>query len=89
MVIAARKSWRLGYRLRTGWESCAEWGRVFEAIRETGFGGWLTIESFGSNAPEIATAAAIWRDLAVTTEAVAFDGIGFLREMAAGPPAAH
>jgi hypothetical protein len=39
--------------------------------------------------PEIAPAAAIWRDLAVTPEAVAFDGIGFLREMAAGPPAAH
>jgi D-psicose/D-tagatose/L-ribulose 3-epimerase len=59
-----------------------EWGPVFEAIRETGFDGWLTIESFGSNIPEIATAAAIWRDLAATPEAVAFDGIGFLKEMA-------
>ena len=60
-----------------------EWTQVFEAIREMGFDGWLTIESFGANIPEIAAAAAIWRDLAVTPEAVAFEGIGFLREMAA------
>lgn len=66
-----------------------EWEQVFQAIRETGFDGWLTIESFGSNVPEIATAAAVWRDLAATPEAVAFDGIGFLRKMAAGHSAAH
>ena len=36
---------------------------MFEVIEEIGFDGWLTIESFGSNIPEIAAAAAIWRDL--------------------------
>jgi D-psicose/D-tagatose/L-ribulose 3-epimerase len=56
---------------------------VFQGIREIGYDGWLTIESFGSNLPEIAAAAAIWRDLAATPEAVAFDGVGFLRKMAA------
>jgi D-psicose/D-tagatose/L-ribulose 3-epimerase len=60
-----------------------EWAQVFQAIREIGYDGWLTIESFGSNLPEIAAAAAIWRDLAATPEAVAFDGVGFLRKMAA------
>jgi D-psicose/D-tagatose/L-ribulose 3-epimerase len=60
-----------------------EWAQVFQAIREIGYDGWLTIESFGSNLPEIAAAAAIWRDLATTPEAVAFDGVGFLRKMAA------
>ncbi len=60
-----------------------EWGPVFAAIREIGYDGWLTIESFGANVPEIAAAAAIWRDLAVTPETVAFEGIGFLRAMAA------
>ena len=60
-----------------------EWASVFEAINEVGFDGWLTIESFGSNIPEIATAAAIWRDLAATPESVAFDGIGFIKAMAA------
>jgi len=66
-----------------------EWLQVFEAIRETGFDGWHPIESFGSNVPETATAGATWRDLAATPEAAAFDGIGFLRKMAAGHPAAH
>jgi D-psicose/D-tagatose/L-ribulose 3-epimerase len=56
-----------------------EWEQVFEALREIGYDGWLTIESFGSNITEIAAAAAIWRDLASTPEAVAFDGIGFLK----------
>jgi D-psicose/D-tagatose/L-ribulose 3-epimerase len=63
-----------------------EWPQVFEAIRESGYDGWLTIESFASNMPEIASAAAIWRDLAATPETVAFDGIAFLREMAANYP---
>ena len=59
-----------------------EWEPVFAALREINYDGWLTIESFGSNITEIAAAAAIWRDLAVTPEAVAFDGIGFLKRMA-------
>jgi D-psicose/D-tagatose/L-ribulose 3-epimerase len=59
-----------------------EWAEVFNALHEIGYDGWLTIESFGSNLPEISAAAAIWRDLASTPEAVAFDGIGFLRKMA-------
>jgi D-psicose/D-tagatose/L-ribulose 3-epimerase len=63
-----------------------EWDAIFEAIRDTGYDGWLTIESFGANIPEIAAAAAIWRDLAATPEAVAFDGIGFLRDMAGKYP---
>ena len=60
-----------------------EWAEVFAAIREIGYDGWLTIESFASNLPEIAAAAAIWRDLAAKPEAVAFDGIGFLKKMSA------
>jgi len=60
-----------------------EWGPVFDALREIGYDDWLTIESFGSNITEIAAAAAIWRDLAATPEAVAFDGIRFLKQMAA------
>lgn len=61
-----------------------EWPQVFAALGEIGYDGWLTIESFGSNVKEIAAAAAIWRDLASTPEAVAFDGIKFLQEMTAG-----
>jgi D-psicose/D-tagatose/L-ribulose 3-epimerase len=61
-----------------------EWPEVFAALRDIGYDGWLTIESFGSNITEIAAAAAIWRDLAATPEAVAFDGLEFLKKMAAG-----
>jgi len=60
-----------------------EWEQVFAALGEIGYDGWLTIESFGSNIREIAAAAAIWRDLAATPEAVAFDGIRFLKRMTA------
>ena len=60
-----------------------EWAEVFAAIREIGYDGWLTIDSFASNLPEIAAAAAIWRDLAAMPEAVAFDGIRFLKKMTA------
>jgi D-psicose/D-tagatose/L-ribulose 3-epimerase len=58
-----------------------EWESVFEAIRGIGYDGWLTIESFCSTLPEIAAATAVWRDLAATPDAVAFDGIWFLKKM--------
>jgi D-psicose/D-tagatose/L-ribulose 3-epimerase len=60
-----------------------EWVQIFEAINQSGYDGWLTIESFAYNLPEIAGAAAIWRDLAATPESVAFDGVAFLKRMAA------
>lgn len=55
------------------------WGPVLSAIKATGYDGWLTIESFGFNIPEISGAAAIWRDLASTPSAIAFDGVKFLK----------
>jgi D-psicose/D-tagatose/L-ribulose 3-epimerase len=55
------------------------WPGVFSAIKDIGYDGWVTIESFGGQIKEIAAAACIWRDLAVTTEAIAWDGVRFLR----------
>lgn len=60
-----------------------EWAQVFEAIGQIGYDGWITIESFAYNLPEIAGAAAIWRDLAKSPEAIAFEGVAFLKRMAA------
>ncbi|MCC6366406.1 MAG: sugar phosphate isomerase/epimerase [Bryobacterales bacterium] len=57
-----------------------EWGPVFSAIREVGYDGWFTIESFGFNLPEISGAAAIWRDLAPTPDAIAYQGLKFLKQ---------
>ncbi|MGH9674804.1 MAG: sugar phosphate isomerase/epimerase family protein, partial [Bryobacteraceae bacterium] len=55
------------------------WSAVFGVLRETGYDGWLTIESFGSTISEIATAAAIWRDHAGSADESAFEGVKFLR----------
>jgi D-psicose/D-tagatose/L-ribulose 3-epimerase len=60
-----------------------EWREVFEALQELHYNGWLTIESFNSNLPEIAAATAIWRDLATPPESIALEGIHFLKQMTA------
>lgn len=57
-----------------------EWKAVFKALRDLNYNGWLTIESFGFNMPEIAAAAAIWRDLADTPDAIAMEGLKFLKK---------
>ncbi len=61
-----------------------EWPQVFAAFREAGYDRWAVIESFGSNIPEIAAAACIWRDLASNAESIASDGLAFLRSLRAG-----
>jgi D-psicose/D-tagatose/L-ribulose 3-epimerase len=57
-----------------------EWPEVFAALKEIKYDGWLTIESFGFALGELAAAAAIWRDLASSPEAIAFEGVKFLKE---------
>jgi D-psicose/D-tagatose/L-ribulose 3-epimerase len=52
---------------------------VFEALRETGYNGWLTIESFGFALGGIAAAASIWRDIERTPDDIAFEGLKFLK----------
>jgi D-psicose/D-tagatose/L-ribulose 3-epimerase len=64
-----------------------EWAAVFQALRDTGYDGWLTIESFGSALPELSAAAAIWRDIEPAAGRIAFDGIEFLKRNWAQPGA--
>jgi D-psicose/D-tagatose/L-ribulose 3-epimerase len=56
-----------------------EWNDVFEVLTQIGYDRWVVIESFGSRIPEIAKAACIWRDLAPSSEAIAFEGLAFLK----------
>jgi D-psicose/D-tagatose/L-ribulose 3-epimerase len=56
-----------------------EWTDVFAALDRIGYDRWMVIESFGSMIPEIAKAACIWRDLAPSSEALAFEGLAFLK----------
>jgi len=57
------------------------WREVFAVLREIGYDGWANIESFNSTIADIAAATSIWRDLAPTPQAIAFDGIKFLKRL--------
>jgi D-psicose/D-tagatose/L-ribulose 3-epimerase len=59
-----------------------EWESVFAAIRQLGYNGWLTIESFGFALGDLSAAAAIWRDIESSPSAIAYEGIRFLRQAA-------
>jgi D-psicose/D-tagatose/L-ribulose 3-epimerase len=60
------------------------WAEFFSTVAELGYDRWMTIESFGFSLGELSTAAAVWRDLASTPDAIAFEGVTFLRAHAAG-----
>ena len=57
-----------------------DWDGFFAAVADIGYDGWLTIESFGFALGELSAAAAIWRDLASTPDAIASEGLEFLRK---------
>jgi len=58
-----------------------DWRGVLEALKDIGYNGWLTIESFAQPDPDLA-AAAIWRDLAPSGDELAKQGLGFIRRLA-------
>jgi len=57
-----------------------EWNDVFAALRDIGYDGWFTIESFGFALGGISAAASIWRDLAKSPDDIAFEGVKYLRK---------
>jgi len=58
------------------------WRDVFAALRDIGYDGWLNIESFSSEIADLAAATSIWRDLAPSPEAIAFEGLTFITRSA-------
>jgi len=50
------------------------WPETYAAIKQSGYDGWLTIESFGRGLPDLAAATKVWRDFAESPEAVYRDG---------------
>jgi D-psicose/D-tagatose/L-ribulose 3-epimerase len=58
-----------------------EWKDIFTALREIGYDGWITIESFARPEPELAAAAAIWRDLAPSGDELASEGLRFIKAL--------
>jgi len=65
-----------------------DWPGVFAALRDLRYDGWVTIESFGFALGDISAAASVWRDLAPSAEAIAFEGVEFLKRGMAGASAA-
>lgn len=57
------------------------WRHIADAIVDVGYTGPICIESFTSENQTIARAAAIWRPLERSQDAIATDGIAFLRRL--------
>jgi D-psicose/D-tagatose/L-ribulose 3-epimerase len=55
------------------------WDEVKQALADINYDGPVVIESFTADAKSIAKAAAIWRKLAPSQDALAQDGLAFLR----------
>lgn len=58
-----------------------DWRSVFLALKEIGYDGWMTIESFAQPEPDLAAAAAIWRDLAPSGDDLARQGLQFAKTL--------
>ena len=59
------------------------WDTITAALREIGYDGAVVIDSFTPDNQPIAHAAAIWRHLAETQDALAPDGLAFLQRVLA------
>ncbi|WDZ82881.1 sugar phosphate isomerase/epimerase family protein [Micromonospora cathayae] len=58
-----------------------DWSRFFAMLGTTGYRGAVCIESFTGENETIATAASIWRPLALSQDHLAMDGLSYLRQV--------
>lgn len=56
------------------------WDEAFQAVKDTGYDGWLVIEAFGRALPDLAAATRVWRDLFPSPDDVYTQGIQFIRK---------
>ncbi|MFD9870686.1 sugar phosphate isomerase/epimerase family protein [Streptomyces niveus] len=61
-----------------------DWPGFLTALAQAGYRGPLCIESFTAHNDAIAVAASVWRPLARSQDALATDGLAFLRRVLAG-----
>jgi D-psicose/D-tagatose/L-ribulose 3-epimerase len=57
------------------------WQDVAQGLADIGYAGPVVIETFTSKVTSIARAAAIWRPLATSQDALAREGLAFLRQL--------
>jgi D-psicose/D-tagatose/L-ribulose 3-epimerase len=62
-----------------------DWPALLAALDDAGYDGPLVIESFTAENATIATAASIWRPLAPTQDAIAVDGLAYLKGLMPTP----
>lgn len=55
-----------------------QWDATFDALRDIGYDGWLTVEAFGNFLPNLAAATKIWRKLFDSEDQLAADSYAFL-----------
>ena len=55
------------------------WEETFDAIKNSGYDGWLTIEAFGRALPDLAAATRVWRDFFPSKEEVYEEGYKFIK----------
>jgi len=55
------------------------WQETFQALRSSGYDGWMTIEAFGMALPRLIAATKIWRRMYESEEQLASDGLKFMR----------
>jgi len=58
------------------------WDACFAALRETGYTGWVTIESFAMGIVDLCAAACIWRPLYESADDLARNGLAYLKSQA-------
>ncbi|MHC1784227.1 MAG: sugar phosphate isomerase/epimerase family protein [Anaerolineaceae bacterium] len=59
------------------------WDEVAKALKDAGYDGPVVIESFTSQVKEIARAVCIWREIAPSQDAIASQGLKFLKSLLA------
>lgn len=57
------------------------WNEIAKALKATKYNGPIVIESFTSQVKEIARAVCIWREIAPSQDAIASQGLAFLRTL--------
>jgi D-psicose/D-tagatose/L-ribulose 3-epimerase len=56
------------------------WDAYFNAFKETGYDGYMTIEAFGRALPALAAATRVWRDLFPDPVGLCRDGLHFIKK---------
>jgi D-psicose/D-tagatose/L-ribulose 3-epimerase len=56
-----------------------QWGRIFGALKQGGYDGWLTIEAFSRASPEFAARTRVWRDLCANSSECPVEGYRHVR----------